>query len=105
MLKWLVAASLAGTLLLAGCANTSGVGGGLDTSDKQALAFCSTFSNAVMNLTMMRKAGMLSEGQIEVIDTAVDSIGPNCTQAIPPAPTAALISSLDILIAIQFLEE
>jgi len=89
-------------LTLTGCAN---LGGGLNTADKQALAFCSSFNSTLGKLTLMMSIGKLTPGQAEVVDTAVLTIGPICLQEIPPDPTTAMLNSLDLLIAIQLLKE
>lgn len=106
MIKYLsTVAVLAGSLVLSGCENLPFIDGGLDTADKRALAFCSSFSSTLNSLTLMRSVGKLSAAQIEIVDTAVATVGPSCSQATPPEPTSTLIRSLDILIAIQLLKE
>lgn len=104
-MKLLHIALLTGALGVSACANLPFIGGGLDTGNKRAVAFCNTFESTLGKLTIINTAGQLSESQAVRIDIAVALIEPYCApdslMSAPKEPTEVLLDALSILITLQ----
>ena len=86
-------------LVLSGCLGT-----GLDTSSKQAVAFCSSFASTMQTMILLKQSGRLTITDIMRINNAVTIIEPFCTGAVPQDPTAVALNALDILLLIKLSE-
>ncbi len=82
-------------LALPGCATS------LDTQPKQAVAFCKSYVGTMEKMVTFRRAGMLTESQIETVNTVRHTVGPYCESPQITEPTTALLSALDIILLMQ----
>ncbi len=92
-MKKLLAATM--FVALTGCA------AGLDTQPKQAVAFCKSYVGTMQKMVTFRQADMLTESQIEAVNTVRHTVGPYCESPQITEPTAALLSALDIILLMQ----